>query len=136
MVGTVSRVGAVGDHPIDRVRGAQQRPAAKACALLMPVWGGAHVRRFLDFCLPTLLARGNVPAVSQALPTRFVLLTQSSDVQDVRGHPAWQRLTRCCSTEVMPIDDLVVDGNHHATITLAYGRALRAAGGDLPDTIF
>ena len=33
----------------------------------MPVWGAAFVRQFLDFCLPTLLAPGNIPALAQGM---------------------------------------------------------------------
>jgi hypothetical protein len=113
-----------------------RRPPAKACALLLPVWGAAHVGKFLDFCLPTLLAPGNIPALAQALPTRFVLLTRSADMPLTLAHPAWRQLAQCCDTDIALIDDLVVDGNHHASVTLAYARALRAAGAAMCDTVF
>src|SRR5262245_33505475 len=116
--------------------GADQPIPAKACAVLLPVWGVPFVRRFLDFCLPTLLAPGNIPALAQALPTRFVLLTRSSDVALIVQHPAWRQLAQHCDTELQHIDDLIVDGNHHAVITLAYVRALRARGAALRDTAF
>jgi hypothetical protein len=116
--------------------GADRRPPAKTCALLLPVWGVEFLRQFLDFCLPTLLAAGNVPALAEALPTRFVLLTRSCDVPLVLEHPAWQRLARLCETEIRPIDDLIVEANHHAAVTLAYVRALRATGTALRDTVF
>ena len=102
----------------------------------MPAWGSAFVRQFLDFCLPTLLAAGNIPALARALPTQFVLLTRSSDVAVIAEHPAWQHLTKCCETGIQTIDDLITDGNHHATITLAYTRALRASGQAIRDTVF
>jgi cytochrome c553 len=38
----------------------------------MPVWGSAHVGQFLNFCLPTLLARGNVPALAGRSPIYLV----------------------------------------------------------------
>jgi hypothetical protein len=116
--------------------GADRRCPAKACALLLPVWGVDFLRQFLDFCLPTLLAPGNVPALAEALPTRFVLLTRSCDVPLVLEHPAWQQLARLCETEIRPIDDLIVEANHHAAVTLAYVRALRATGTALRDTVF
>jgi hypothetical protein len=111
------------------------RPLA-ACAILLPVWGSTYVHRFLDLCLPTLLAPGNIPALAQALPTRFVLLTRSSDQSAIRDHPSWRGLAECCEVQIQPIDDLVVAGNHHATVTLAYARALRAAGDAMRETLF
>src|SRR5262245_37807379 len=103
----------------DQARFDERRPPATACAVLMPVWGEAFVRRFLDCCLPTLLAPGNLPALARALPTHFVLLTETTDVALVAGHPAWRQLARCCATEIATIDDLIVDRHHHATLTLA-----------------
>ena len=118
-------------------RGVARSPAPpKTCALLMPVWGAAFVRQFLDFCLPTLLAAGNIPALARTLPTRFVLLTRSRDVPAIAEHPAWQHLAKYCERNVQTIDDLVVEGNHHATITLAYTRALRTSGEAMRDTVF
>ena len=102
----------------------------------MPVWGPAFVRQFLDFCLPTLLAPGNIPALTQALPTCFVLLTRSSDLPVIADHPAWRSLTERCKTDIQTIDDLIADGNHHATITLAYARGIRAASETMLDTVF
>jgi hypothetical protein len=102
----------------------------------MPVWGSDFVRQFLDYCLPTLLAPGNIPGLAQALPTRFVLLTRASDLAVVSAHPAWQRLSQTCRTELQTIDDLIAEGHHHATVTLAYVRALRAAGEAVRDTVF
>jgi hypothetical protein len=113
-----------------------RRSPAKACAVLLPVWGVAFVRQFLDFCLPTLLAPGNIPALAQTLPTRFVLLTRSCDVPLILADPVWQQLARHCDTGVQQIDDLIVDGNHHAAVTLAYVRALRATKTALRDTAF
>ena len=93
-------------------------------------------RQFLEFCLPTLLAPGNVPALAKALPCRFVLMTSVNDVGTIQMHPAWLHLSRICETEIHLIDDLITDGNHSATITLAYARVVRETGGAMRDTCF
>src|SRR3981189_1181676 len=98
-----------------RAGSALPRSPPKACAILLPVWGAAFIRRFLDLCLPTLLAPGNIPALAQTLPTRFVLLTRSSDLSVITEHPTWRHLATICDTEIRTIDDLIADGNHHAT---------------------
>lgn len=103
---------------------------------MLPVWGAAFVQRFLDCSLPSLLAAGNIPALAQALPTRFVLLTRSTDIPAITNHPSWHHLARICKTEVQSLDELIVHGNHHATVTLAYARIIRATGCDLRDTVF
>ncbi|MBV8566955.1 MAG: hypothetical protein JO273_15990 [Methylobacteriaceae bacterium] len=115
---------------------AVSRPPLRAIRVLLPVWGYKFVRQFLEFCLPTLLAPGNVPALVEALPCEFVLMTSDADAPTIRGHPAWRSLSRICDTKLMPIDDLITDGNHSATITLAYARAVRETGDDMLDTCF
>jgi SAM-dependent methyltransferase len=108
----------------------------KQITLLMPVWGYRFIGRFLEFCLPTLLAPNNIPALAKALPCRFVLLSSAADEPIIRSHPALQKLEGLCTVEIHPIDDLITEGNHTATITLAFERALRQAGAAMRDTCF
>ena len=108
----------------------------KQITLLMPVWGYQFIGRFLEFCLPTLLAPNNIPAIARAKPCRFVLLSSVADEPIIRSHPAWQKLERHCTCEIRSIDDLITQGNHTATITLAFERALRQSGDAMRDTCF
>jgi hypothetical protein len=117
-------------------RAAAPRPPVQAVTVLMPVWGYRFVNQFLEFSLPTLLAPGNMPAVAAALPTRFVLLTSESDEPLIRANPVWRRLEQVCTAEIRRIDDLITDGNHTATITLAFARAVRQSGEAMLDTAF
>jgi hypothetical protein len=110
--------------------------AVKQITFLMPVWGYQFIGRFLEFCLPTLLAPNNVPAIARELPCRFVLLSSVIDEPIIRSHPAWQKLERHCACEIQSIDDLITHGNHTATITLAFERALRQSGDAIRDTCF
>jgi hypothetical protein len=110
--------------------------AVKQITLLMPVWGYQFIGRFLEFCLPTLLAPNNIPAIARELPCRFVLLSSMADEPIIRSHPAWQKLERHCACEIRSIDDLITHGNHTATITLAFERALRQSGDAMRDTCF
>jgi hypothetical protein len=110
--------------------------AIKQITLLMPVWGYQFVGRFLEFCLPTLLAPNNIPAIAREKPCRFVLLSSEADEPIIRSHPAWQKLERHCACEIQSIDDLITQGNHTATITLAFERVLRQSGDAIRETCF
>jgi hypothetical protein len=114
----------------------QIRPPPTAVKLLLPVWGYRYINQFLEFCLPTLLAPGNIPALVAALPCEFHLMTSAADVPIIADHPAWQKLQSVCRVKIELIDDLITDGNHSTTITLAYSRAVRAAGPQMVDTCF
>jgi hypothetical protein len=115
---------------------ASNKRAIKQITLLMPVWGYQFIGRFLEFCLPTLLAPNNIPAIARELPCRFVLLSSVADESIIRTHPAWQKLERHCACEIRSIDDLITHGNHTATITLAFERALHQSGDAMRDTCF
>src|SRR5262249_20457888 len=43
---------------------------------------------------------------------------------------------KICRVEIQFIDDLITDGNHSTTITLAYERAIRHSGEDMANTCF
>lgn len=113
-----------------------KRPRPKGVTLLLPVWGYRFVSQFLEFGLPTLLAPGNLPAVAAALPTRFVILSREDDEELIHSHPAWLALRQVCNAEVEFVDDLITDGNHTTTITLAFARAVRQAQEAMIDTCF
>ena len=104
--------------------------------IVLPVWGSRFVRQFLEFALPTLLAPGNVPALAKALPCEFVLLTSGQDVPSVRQDTGWRRLRQICRTDFELIDDLITEGNHTTTLTLAYARAIKQAGEQMVNTCF
>ncbi|HJU33055.1 MAG TPA: hypothetical protein VJ740_16445 [Hyphomicrobiaceae bacterium] len=113
-----------------------KRGPVKAVHVLLPLWGHRFIQQFLEFSLPTLLAPGNIPALAAELPCRFVLMTRAEDLPLIREHPSWRRLARTCEIEFQQIDDLVTDGNHTATITLAFARAVRSVGEAMLDTCF
>jgi hypothetical protein len=113
-----------------------RRPPPRAIRLLLPVWGYRYVRQFLEFSLPTMLAAGNLPALAQALPCTFVLLTSRDDAEFIADHPGYRLLSSICRTAIEPIDDLITGDNYSTTITLAYERAVRATGPDVIDTCF
>ena len=125
-------------HPTDRGAASRDglRPPPKTAKLLVPVWGYYHVRYFLEYSLPTLLAPGNMPAVAAALPTEFIILTSTDDEAFLRHHPAFKALAASCKVVIRLIDHLITDGNYSTTITLAYAETIRETGDAMVDTCF
>lgn len=103
--------------------------------VVLPVWGRSYVRQFLDLCLPTLLAQGNVPALAQFAPCTFVLMTRQRDAATITSHPLWPLLEACCRIRIDLIDDLV-SRSSSTVLTLAYARAIRTRGAAMADTCF
>lgn len=104
--------------------------------VLLAVWGEKFVADFLKFGLFSLLAPGNIPALAKAYHTKFVILTRSQDVGVFERHSAFQKLKSICEVEFIPINDLIVIGNHSTTLTFAYDRAIRQTNDAMLHTYF
>jgi len=104
--------------------------------VLLPVWGDRHVRQFLELSLPTWLAVGNLPAVAAHTAAELVIMTGAADWRVIERHPGLARVRTVLPVRVMLIDDLIVPRNHSTVLTLAWERAIRAAGDDLTETCF
>jgi hypothetical protein len=103
--------------------------------MLLPVWGERYTRDFLDFCLPSLLAPGNIPALSKLAPCALVLLTPARNAAIIQQSPLWGLLLRHCEVRIEPIDDLVSESSS-TVLTLAYALAIRKSGEQALDTCF
>jgi len=113
-----------------------RRAPPKKVKVLLPVWGTRYLKQFVDVGLPTLLAPGNLPALAKALPCEFVLLTSDEDAEEFATHPAYAYLQTVCDVRLESINDLITGDNYSTTITLAFERAVRAAGPEMTDTCF
>ena len=113
------------------------RAVPEAAQVLLPVWGHYYVRQFLQFGLPTLLSRGNLPYVAAKLPCQLVVLTCSEDSASIVNSPLMERARAVgCDVQVHIIDHLVTAGNQSTTITLAFTEAILAANDSMLTTCF
>jgi Methyltransferase domain len=114
----------------------ESRPPPRWIKVLLPVWGYEFTQQFLTFSLPTLLAPGNLPTLAKTLPTEFIFLTGRKDEAMIRESAGYRNLAKICSVSFYPIDDLITEGNHSTTITLAFAAAVRRTGVGMLDTCF
>jgi hypothetical protein len=98
-----------------------------AYSVIVPVWGAAHVSRFLDWVLPTWLSPGNLPALAAGNETELILLAPRADLDRIMADDAVSRLRDICRFSPIEIDDLVPGGIATVTLTLAFTRGARAA---------
>lgn len=59
-------------------------PNKLALVMGMPLWGDTFIDRFFDFCVPSLLAKGNICALRGAC--RIVIYTRKDDVKKITKH--------------------------------------------------
>ena len=102
---------------------------------IVPVWGRPYLDNFLEFTLPAILSRGNLPAITRAYQTTFVLLTESHFREEILEHPALRELREICAFDLREIDDLVVDRNMYGvSLTYALHRGFSDLGASMCDT--
>jgi 2-polyprenyl-3-methyl-5-hydroxy-6-metoxy-1,4-benzoquinol methylase len=112
------------------------RTPPKWIKILEPVWGYEYTQQFINFSLPTLLAPGNLPALASTLPTEFIFLTGRRDEPMIRESAGYRQLSAICPVSFSLIDDIITDGNHSTTVTLAFSGAIRRTGRTMLDTCF
>ena len=73
------------DRPLDAVL---DRPFY----FIIVLWGERFRDYFLEFCLPSLLAPGNLPSLSTKTPSKFLIVTRPDDWEALQAAPIFKKL--------------------------------------------
>jgi hypothetical protein len=65
---------------------------AKGLSIGVVFWGSTFCNYFLDYCLPSLLAEGNIPAIENKTDSLFLVCTTDEDWKNLKEHPVFVRL--------------------------------------------
>lgn len=66
---------------------------------IIVLWGEQFRRYFLDYCLPSLLSPGNIPALSTRAPSKFLIATRPEDWEAMQAAPIFRLLEQ----HVLPV---------------------------------
>src|SRR4051812_41960847 len=101
-------------------RGGSHVASQAPLRLISIAWGERYVDHFLELCLPSLLAPGNLPVLVEAFRTELVLVTEQRLYERVRSHPAFIRAAELCEVQLKSLDDLVATtGSYGMSLTYA-----------------
>jgi len=79
---------------------------------VIPVWGETHIRLFLDICIPSMLAEGNLPYMILHADVRFILYVRDSEEEKIKAHPSIQKLCSIVDVEFRHIKFIRGRDNH------------------------
>jgi hypothetical protein len=82
-----------------------------------PVWGEEHLNLFLNVCLPSLLATGNLPSLAAHPQNRYLVYTCPEDEEKLKGEPTFRRQSKIFPVEVLQIGDET--SQRHCTMSTA-----------------
>jgi hypothetical protein len=75
----------------------------------MVLWGEDFRNKFLDTCLPSLLAPGNLPAIADRRPAKFVIATTAADWQALSSTAIFAELERYATPIYLELPPAVPD---------------------------
>lgn len=104
--------------------------------VLLPTWNPFYVRMCLEFCIPSLLAPGNLPALAAETECELVILTREADRPLLEESPIYQALQAVLPVQILDLSDLVVEGLYGFTLTYGFLRAMEACGEAMTRTHF
>lgn len=110
---------------------------------LVVFWGAKHRGYFVDYCLASMLAPGNIPALVDKAGSRFLICTTADDWRALQADPLFRRLAGLIAVELVEIDFPGPDENKMNVMSRGHKRltekafSARAYGVNLnPDTLF
>jgi hypothetical protein len=71
---------------------------------IVVLWGERFREYFLEYCLPSLLAPGNLPSLSTASPSKFLIVTRPEDWRVIQASTIFAALSRYVSPVYVEID--------------------------------
>jgi len=66
------------------------------------VWGAGYTSRFLEYCLPSLLAPDNLPAIGRERRVRVLIHTDDASLEALGRAPLLHRLQEHCELDIQP----------------------------------
>ncbi|MET0539823.1 MAG: hypothetical protein ABWZ64_18065 [Xanthobacteraceae bacterium] len=70
--------------------------------LAVTFWGDEYRRYFVDYCLASLLAPGNIPAIADRSSARLLIATTDRDWAELQGEPAFAAVQTFIAVEHLP----------------------------------
>jgi hypothetical protein len=99
-----------------------------------PVWGAGHLGLFLNVCLPSLLAAGNLPSLAPNPQNRYLIYTRVEDQERLKAAPTFRRLSDIIPVEVLLIDEEITEP--HRTMSNCHADSVRRADEVRGATVF
>lgn len=115
--------------PFSQMHSEQNRDSKSPLRVISMAWGESFVDEFLDYCLPALLAPGNLPALTDDFNPELVFVTETRLFAKVEASTPWQEARSICDTKLISLDDLIASKDAYGmSITYSLFRGFEDLG--------
>ena len=80
----------------------------KRLVLSFMVWGDKYLKIFNDYCIPTLLAPGNLPSVSENRDISIDIYAHKEDIKKLKEMDAFESLAKLCKIDFIEFPERLV----------------------------
>jgi hypothetical protein len=87
--------------------------------LAITFWGEEYRRYFLDYCLASLLAPGNIPAITDKAAARLLIATNERDWAALQAEPTFLAVKSWISIEHVPFDEAAYANSHGKMLVMS-----------------
>lgn len=102
----------------------------RAFYFIIVLWGERFRSYFLQYCLPSLLSPGNVPALDPARRSKFLIATRPEDWEAMRRSDPFRRLERYVETVYLEIPPCPPDNTSYQHMGIGHRMASEMAHRD------
>jgi hypothetical protein len=93
--------------------------------LTVTFWGDEYRRYFVNYCLASLLAPGNIPAIADKSSARLLIATTDRDWAELQREPAFAAVQKLIAVEHLPFSG-TADGQGRRMSAMSEGHRLLA----------
>lgn len=99
------------------------------CHAAVVVWGAKYAQFFVDTCLPSLLAAGNLPFLASKMRLLFTVHADAEAIAVIDASPAFAKLCEVCETLFIEVPErlLALTRNPNTPSDLRYRQTLQVA---------
>ena len=87
-------------------------------------WGEEYRRYFVDYCLPSLMAPGNIPAIQNKRDARMLMATREDDWQALQSEPILAAAKEQIAVEHVPYEAPLIVKNDEKMLVMSKGHRL------------
>lgn len=69
--------------------------------IITPVWGPNHIELFLKICIPSLLAKDNIPKLASLSKVNYLIYTLHDDIPNIKSSEVFKRLKDIINVELI-----------------------------------